>query len=260
MDGASTFPAYASIGFAQGAWGRFVKAFGAAADADTSRPEVAAQRPDTLVLEAGNSITVTGRVASMDDLDEAYFVFGAKTEDGVVAAGLLPEDPAEDGALSHVFDGSWFALEAGDHRVLAAVTGLEDADDEGASFLAEVPAQVREQGQTDVVDVTLTFLVTKQGETLVGEFVQAVAFEDEGPREVPLGAGDTIIPVYVRIDDDGTLEPVPATDESAFLTLARDSDVRIGSVRVPAGEWLVGFLATDLADNSSFGGVPVTVK
>jgi len=260
VDGASTYVAYATIGFAQEGWGAFVKAFGAVADADTSKPDVAAQKPDSLVLEPGTSLTVTGKIGSMDDLDEAFFVFGAKAEKGLVALGLLPEDPEEDGALSHVFDGSWFALEAGDRRVLAAVTGMEEADDEGTSFLAEVPAQVREKGHKEVIDVTLSFLVTKKGESLVGEFVQAVAFEDEGPREVPLHAGDQIIPVYVLIDEDGTLDPVPATDETAVLTLGKASDLRIGSVRVPVGDWIVGFLATDLADNSSVSGVPITVK
>ena len=260
VDGASTYVAYASVPFAKGGWGKFVSAFGAAADADTEKPSVEVPKPNDLVLEPGSTITVTGKIASMDDLDEAHFVLGAKLEKGMVAIGLLPEDPAEDGALSRVFDGNWFALQAGDHKVLAAVTGLEDADDEGKSFLAEVPAQVRAKGQKAVVDVTLTFLVTKKGEALEGEFIQAVAFEEEGPREVPLHAGDALIPVYVVIAEDGTLHPVPSTDATDVLTLTAADDVRIGSTRVPAGDWIVGFLATDLANNSSFSGVPITVK
>jgi len=260
VDGASTYVAYASVPFAKGGWGTFVTAFGAAADADTTRPEVEAHKPDALVLEPGSAVTVTGKVGSMDDLDEVQFVLGVKAEKGMVAVGLLPEDPAEDGALSRVFDGSWFALQVGEKAVLAAVTGLEEADDEGTSFLAEVPAQVRAKGRKDVVDVTLSFLVTKKGDTLTGEFVQAVAFDDEGPHEVPLDAGDAIIPVYVVLADDGTQTPVPSQDAADVLTLAADSDLRIASTRAPPGDWIVGFLATDLADNRTFAGIPITIK
>lgn len=260
VDGATTGAGYAAVPFAKEAWGAYVAAYGAAADGDTSKPEISASKPDDLVLEPGTTITVTGKIASMDDLDTAHFVLGARLEKGMVAVGLLPEEPAKDGALSRVFGGSWFALEVGDHRVLAAVTGMEEADDEGKSFLAEVPAQLREKGKKGAIDVTLTFLVTEKDDVLTGEFVQAVAFEQEGPREVPLEAGDAIIPVYVLIAEDGTLHPVPSQDAADVLTIVAEDDVKISSVRVPAGEWIVGFLATDLANNASFSGVPITVK
>ena len=72
--------------------------------------------------------------------------------------------------------------------------------------------------------------------------------------------GDAIIPVYVLIADDGTLHPVPSTDAADVLTLTATDDVRIGSTRVPVGDWVVGFLATDLANNASFSGVPISIK
>ena len=119
---------------------------------------------------------------------------------------------------------------------------------------------MRAKGRKDVVDVTLSFLVTKKGDTLTGEFVQAVAFDDEGPHEVPLDAGDAIIPVYPVLADDGTQTPVPSQDAADVLTLATDSDLRIASTRAPPGDWIVGFLATDLADNRTFAGIPITIK
>jgi len=260
LDGASTDPKYGTVPFSKEPWGAFVSAFGAAADADTSRPDVESHKPEHPELAEGGSVTVTGKIASMDDLDEVRFVLGARSEKGLIVVGLLPEEPADDGSLSRVFGGSWLALEVGDHRVLAAVTGLEPADDEGKSFLAEIPAQVREKGSKAVVDVTLSFLVTRTGDDLSGEFVQAVAFEDEGPREVPLHAGDRLVPVYVYMAEDGTMTPFPSADPADVLTLKNASDVKLGAVRVPAGEWIVGFLATDLSNNTSLSGVPITIK
>lgn len=119
---------------------------------------------------------------------------------------------------------------------------------------------MRFAGTEDWVEVSLTFLLNDTPKGLVGEFVYAVAFEEEGPRELDLDEGDAIRAVYVRLQADGELDLVASDDEAAILSITDPAALSVVYERVPAGAWNVGFMVVDLAGNASIQTVPAAIK
>jgi hypothetical protein len=81
--------------------------------------------------------------------------------------------------------------------------------------------------------------------------VYAVEQTAHGPREINLGAGDQLRPVYMMIDARGEETPVAEDDADKVLHLDRLDDIKVEQVRLPAGRYQVGFRIEDLAGNTN---------
>lgn len=243
-----------------GGWARFLKAFADVSTHDQEKPAPADAATSAEAAEAEHPVTITGTIASVDDLASVSFVLAAKVGDGVVIVGSVPVDDPSDGKLSETWTGGWFTLEDGTQKVVCPITSFDEVDEEADTYLADVPAQVRAKGSEEWEDVTLTFFLDEAEDGSVrGEFLRATMVDAGGPSEIPLEPGDQVRVAYVRIDAEGEASTVVG-DERSTLTVDGEDNLKVGYDRVPAGDWLLGFWLEDYAGNSAVSVVPVTVK
>jgi clostripain len=242
------------------AWIALLDAFGAFAASDTDIPAASDAATTAPGVEADKPVTVSTTVASLEDLESASFVLVAKHGDAMLVVGAIPDEPDDEGKLTSTWDGRWFTLEDGKQKLLCPITSVDEVDDAADTFLAEVPAQIQAKGKGDWEDVTLTFFLDEDEGGLKGTFLTATAFDEGGPRDVPLEAGDRVRAVYLRVEANGDVVPVTADGEGSVLVVDDEDNLKVGYDRVPAGDWLVGFWLEDLAGNSSLELVAVTVK
>lgn len=242
-----------------GGWAAFAKEFASRAAKDSAKPESGAVEASGAEIEEGVKVTVKAAVPAFDDVAHVRFALGRKAGDSIVVQGLLPAAPGANGALAREWDGRAVVLEAGDRRLLCPVTST-DGEEEGGTFLAEAPCQLRRKGQSQWADVTLSLLLTEVDGAYSGDVLGAYEFGPGGPREVPFGKGDRLRAVHVAVAGDGSQRLAPDDDPSADLAVAATSDLKVGFARVPAGSWQVGFLLVDYSGNTTAAFVPVTVK
>ena len=243
--------AYNETGFAQNnRWFPLLQEFSAIAAQDQADPQIGPAKSDTAELAGGNLARITARL-SADDIDSASFIVAIPQGDARVMIGALPVEVTDAGELSEEWDGEWFAISDGDNEFICPITEFEELDDAEDVYWAGVPAQVRLNGTAVWLDVTLNFLLDFTANDVSGDLVYAVEQTAHGPREINLGAGDQLRPVYMLIDARGEETPVAEDDADKILHLDRLDDIKVQEVRLPAGRYQVGFMVEDLAGNSS---------
>ena len=246
---------------AQGAWGKFLGAYAAAAEKDSEKPAAGEASGSGEALEEGKPLTITATATSVDDLEKVSFVLASAHEGGVVVVGSMPETIPADGKLSHAWGGGWFTLEDGKQKIICPITSIDEVDEAKRTFLADVPAQVHSKEGAGWEDVTLTFFIDEDSDgSLKGEFLNATKFDESGPSEIPLEPGDQVRAVYVRIDAAGDASSVVVEGEGTTLTVDDEANLKVGFDKVPAGDWLVGFWLEDYSGNSSLALAPVKTK
>ena len=243
--------AYNETGFAQSnRWFPFLQEYSSIESQDKTDPQISPVKSDTEELASGRSAKITARL-SADDIDNVRFIVAIPQGDARLMIGSLPVEVSDAGELTQDWDGEWFAISDGDNQFICPITEFEEVDDKEDVYWAGVPAQVRLNGTAEWLDVTLNFLLDFNGEEVAGELVFAVEETAHGPREINLGAGDQLRPVYVMIDARGE-ETLTVEDEAEkVLRLDRLDDIKVEEVRLPAGRYQVGFMIEDLAGNTS---------
>ena len=195
-------------------------------------------------------VTITSTVKG-DDIDEATFVLAERTGEDTIIFGAVPSEPDENGILKEEWDGTWFSISDGKTELICPISDYTELDDSEDKYYAEVPAQVRFKGRQEWNDITMYFIVDFNDEEASGQFVYAFQEKNGVQREVEIDTGDSIRPVYIKVDKDGEMEEVAHTDEADILKITADNGLFIGMTDVPAGNYLIGFTVTDLAGNSS---------
>ncbi len=243
--------AYHETGFAQNnRWLPFLQEFSGIADRDTADPQIGPVKSDTAELVSGKSARITAHL-SADDIDSASFIVAIPQGDARLLIGSLPVDISDAGELTEEWDGEWFAISDGDNEFICPITEFEELDDAEDVYWAGVPAQLRLSGTAAWLDVTLNFLLDFNRDDVSGDLVYAVEQTAHGPREINLGAGDQLRPVYLMIDANGAQTRVAEDDADKVLHLDRLDDMKVQEVRLPAGRYQVGFMIEDLAGNTS---------
>ena len=204
-------------------------------------------------------VTITSAVKG-DDIDEATFVLAEHTGEDTIIFGAVPSEPDEKGVLKEEWDGTWFAISDGKTELICPISDYTELNDNEDKYYAEVPAQVRFKGRQEWNDITMYFLVDFNDEEASGQFVYAFQEKNGVQREVEIDTGDSIRPVYLKVDKDGKMEEVAHTDEADILKITADNGLFVGMSDVPAGNYLIGFSVTDLAGNTNEEFTAVEIK
>ena len=236
------------------AWATFLADYTGVEATDEFAPELADVQSDDARLAkqapdgSDDVVSITSKVHA-DDVDTADFVIAAEIGDEQLVLGQVPADVDEDGRLHESWDGGWFTIGNGKTDLVAPITDFDAVDDKGTYFV-QVPAEVRPDGAKDWDPVTLFFYLTFADDGRVsGEFVYAFEDTPYGDRQYDLDAGDTVRPVYVHYDKDGTESYVASDRPDDMLRIETPDELTVGYADVDDGAYLVGFVVTDLAGN-----------
>ncbi|MEK7722942.1 MAG: clostripain-related cysteine peptidase, partial [Acidobacteriota bacterium] len=242
-----------------GKWIGFLNQYVGLGKADTEAPKISEVKTNDDKVNNTDVITVSSKV-NADDIEEATFVLAESYKEGEIIIGAIPTAPDENGVLKEEWDGSWFSIGDGTKELVCPVTDFTELEEGKDTFLVEVPAQIRYDGETKWRDVTLYFYLDFNEEEVVGEFVYAFDFSGKQPREVDVMVGDSIRPVYIAVDTDGEVELIASDDENDVLKVTEDDDITVGRMDVDAGKYLIGFTVTDFAGNEDAEFTEVTIE
>jgi hypothetical protein len=254
-----TFKYQDTIFSQRGKWLPFLNQFVGIKGVDTLAPKIEQVQTNDPNVAATDVITVSSKV-NADDIEEATFVLAQSFPEGEIIIGAIPTEPDENGVLQEEWDGSWFSIGDSQKELICPVTDFTELEDAEDTFLVEVPAQIRYDGEQNWRDITLYFYLDFNQEEVVGEFIYAFDFSGKQPREVEVLAGDSIRPVYIAIDKNGEMDLIASDDENDVLTFTEDDDITIGRMDVDAGKYLIGFTVTDFSGNSSEEFTEVTIE
>ena len=242
-----------------GKWFGFLNQYVGIEKTDIQAPQITEVQTNDPNVGKTDFITVTSKV-NADDIEEATFVLAESHDEGEIIIGAIPTEPDENGILKEEWDGSWFSIGNSKKEFICPVTSFEELDKGQDTFLVEVPAQIRYEGEKEWRDVTLYFYLDFNEEKVVGEFVYAFDFSGKQAREVDVVAGDSIRPVYVAVDKNGETDLIASDDENDILTFTEDDDITVGMMDVDAGKYLIGFTVTDFSGNSDEEFTEVTIE
>lgn len=242
-----------------GKWMTFLNQYVGVENTDTEAPKISEVKTNDDKVNSTDVITVSSKV-NADDIEEATFVLAESHDEGEIIIGAIPTEPDENGILKEEWDGSWFSIGDSKKEMICPVTDFTELEEGKDTFLVEVPAQIRYEGETQWRDVTLYFYLDFNEEEVVGEFVYAFDFSGRQPREVDVVAGDSIRPVYLAIDKNGEIEEIASDDPNDILTVTEDDDISVGRMDVGAGKYLIGFTVTDFAGNEDAEFTEVTIE
>lgn len=242
-----------------GKWLGFLNQFTGIQKADTVAPKIEEVKTNEKDIAQTDVITVTSKV-NADDIEEATFVLAESYKEGEIIIGAIPTAPDEKGILSEEWDGSWFSIGDSTKELVCPVTDFTELEDEADTFLVEVPAQVRYDGEQKWRDVTLYFYLDFNQEEVIGEFIYAFDFNGKQPREIDIVAGDSIRPVYLGIDNEGETVEIASDDPEDIFTISEDDSLTVGRMDVAPGKYLIGFTVTDFSGNSDAEFTEVTIE
>jgi len=278
--------AYARMGFAKSSrWGAFLAKYLEQAGQHEHQPLLGEIRASGKLVDAERKITVSSHAKPEALADSDFVVIPAGSKDRE-AIGVMTSEADDTGLLAEEWDGGWYTLRCGKQTIPSPVLiryADEEDDDESSDEqpadekchakdeadakdeesddgeYVDVPVQLRHQGKQAWIKVTLTFLADFSESKDIGEFVEATREGDYGVREFELREGDEIRPMRSMIRPDGTRRIVPAPGAKP-LTIDDPEALTIGYRRLPAGKYLVGFAATDVAGVTEEQFVEVEVK
>jgi len=233
-----------------GKWLPFLNEYTEVEANDTEAPGVGGVTSSDGDLQGDDTATVTAQVKG-DDIDEVTFVLASKQNNSELILGSVPAETDEKGQLKESWDGEWFTVGDGQTELVCPITDFEELNDQEDTYLAEVPAQVRFKGTNQWFEVSLYFYLDFNEEKVAGEFIYAFENTKFGPREIELGAGDDLRPVYLSIDAKGKEHLVASDTRDQILHLRSDEDLKVGRRRVAKGTYEVGFVVTDFAGNTT---------
>jgi Clostripain family len=242
-----------------GRWIGFLNQYAGVEDTDTQAPELTQVQTTDASISETDVVTITSKV-NADDIEEATFVLAQSFQEGEIIIGAIPTAPDEKGVLQEEWDGSWFSIGDSKKELICPITDFSEIDEGQETFLVEVPAQIRYDGEQNWRDVTLYFYLDFNEEEVVGEFVYAFDFSGRQPREVDVVAGDSIRPVYIAVDKNGEVDLIASDDENDILTFSEDDEITVGRMDVETGNYLIGFTVTDFSGNSSEEFTEVTIE
>jgi hypothetical protein len=245
-------------------WAKFLASYTGVEATDTTAPDLAETKTTAPDLEetpenANATVTITSSVKA-DDLDTADFVLAVKDGEDQLVLGQVPAAVDEQGRLSETWDGGWFTIGNAKSELICPITDFEEVADQEGTYFVEVPAQVRPKGSAEWDDVTLYFYLDFGDDGSVkGEFVYAFQDTRSGLREYEIDVGDSVRPVYLVYDARGDEHYEASDHPDDILKLETSDDLVVGYADVDAGEYLLGFVATDFAGNYAEEYVEVTV-
>jgi hypothetical protein len=251
---------YAATPFSvSGKWLPFLADYAGARFADTVAPKIEKVVTDDEKIAASDVVTVTAKV-SADDIEEATFVLAESYDNEQLIIGAIPAEPDANGVLREEWDGSWFSIGDGQKELICPITNFEHLEDAQDIFLAEVPAEIRFRGTKEWQRVTLYFYLDFNEEEVMGEFVYAFSFKGSQAREIEIETGDAVRPVYLSIDENGAASLIASDDKDDVLNITGGDSLSVGRAAVAAGNYLIGFTATDYAGNTSEELKAVTIE
>jgi hypothetical protein len=231
-----------------------------ASDAERNRPKPAidALAASGRMVSDGGKVELVSKVRS-DEVADANFVLAINQGSTRVIMGSMPVDLDAGGDLKERWDGQWFTISNNDVELVAPVSDFEELSEAGGKdvYWATVPAQLRLHGTRTWLDVDLNFLIDQsdedgdEDEEVSGEFIYAVAWTPQGPRELDLDEGDDLRPVYETIDATGKEGLVVSQDAAHVIHIGDLDDLKVTETRMPAGKYQVGFEVHDLAGRHS---------
>lgn len=242
-----------------GKWLSFLNQYLGIENADTQAPVITQVQTNDLSVNKTDVITVSSKVTA-DDIEEATFVLAESYKEGEIIIGAIPTAPDEKGILSEEWDGSWFSIGDSKKELVCPVTDFTELEDEKDTFLVEVPAQVRYEGEQQWRNVTLYFYLDFNEEEVIGEFIYAFDFSGKQARELDIVAGDSIRPVYLGVSKDGEIEEIASDDPNDIFTVTENDEITVGRMDVAAGKYLIGFTVTDFSGNSDEEFTEVTIE
>ncbi|MFN8612793.1 MAG: clostripain-related cysteine peptidase [Vulcanimicrobiota bacterium] len=238
-------------------WLTFLQSFVGAGNLDHQGVQLATVQSTGKTLVLGQSLNLTSHVSG-DDLDEAYFVLAQTSGQHVVFIGSLPSQPDASGTLHEQWNGDWLYLGSDNQSLLCPITEAEETED--GEYLVQIPTQVCLPRQNKWREVTFHVLIHEQQDgSLKGEVIYAMLEDGGAPRQIRLPAGTRLRPLYLTVDATGDESMEASEDPADTITLRSGKELDIFYDEVDPGDYLVGFLATDLAGNTTDETVPVTV-
>jgi hypothetical protein len=231
-----------------------------ASDAERNRPKPAIDplAASGRMLAGDDKVKLVSKVHA-DDIADADFVVAINQGGLRVIMGSLPVDLDAGGDLKENWDGRWFTISNNDVELVAPVSDFEELSDEDGKdvYWATVPAQLRLHGTREWIDVDLNFMIDLSDEDgdgdeeVSGDFIYAVAWTRQGPRELDLDEGDELRAVYETVDAAGKEGLVAAADAAQVIHIGDLDDLKVTETRMPPGKYQVGFAVHDLAGRHS---------
>lgn len=242
-----------------GKWLPFLAEYTNAKLTDTQAPQIGNVATNNANVAKDDVATITAQVKA-DDIEEATFVIAELNDDEQIIIGAIPTEPDEKGFLKEEWDGSWFTIGNADKELICPITDFQELDEAEDVYLVEVPAQIRFKGTKQWRDVTLYFYLDFNDEEVTGEFVYAFEFKGNQAREIEIETGDSIRPVYLSIDKNGEESLIASDDEDDIFIIRQDDEITVGRTDVEKGKYLIGFVVTDFAGNTTESFTEITIE
>lgn len=226
-------------------WVNFLALYSVAVGDFSDRPNLKPLKASGTKASLNNPVVVLSKIIDTD-IDKAYFLMLAHDGADLLLIGRFPTFPGPDGTLGHQFKGLWFMLTDKKIAVTCPITSFESLDDKGQRYLAYVPAQIKHAHSDRWIDAEFTFLISLEGGTPHGQMVFAFAETKEGPLQVSLQAGDSIRPVYTRLQANGDMTDWTGGDRGV-IHLEDPRDFSMGWGQVSKGAYQLGFEVINMA-------------
>ncbi len=223
------------------------------AEEDEMPPFVGTVRLSESVVTGDNTIKISADMKG-DDIAESWLVLAQRipSTSRYLVIGRVPADYGDAESVTIDWDGKWFLLS--DEENFYVCPTVQTTRTAGG-VLFYLSGQVKRKNTAEWIDATLVFFLAAES-AQDARFIYAIQRSRYGVVEVHTQAGDAIRPTYLMVDESGDLELVFAEDGPSLILGER---LRITYGDVPDGDYLIGIVARDYADNTSesFGSVTI---
>ena len=242
--------AYADVvGETGAAWNAFLDAYTTATEAEKTPPRLTNLTCVPRVASPGSPVRVTASTVP-GEIDRAWLVLGDLDGSDSMIVGQIAVHPNARGQVSRTWDGRWYHLTHGDQAVVCSIDDRVDIDLRKGEFTARIPAELKRRGQKKWQDLTLHFFVRETGRGVAESRLLSAFTETRfGTREVTLGRGDRIRPLYREIEDNGEESLIYSDDREDQIEIGKDATLTLRNERLNPGKWRVGFVVSDHADH-----------
>jgi hypothetical protein len=195
-------------------------------------------------------------VLDHENLDEALFLLAMKDGDKLISLGQSPLCPYlqlnvanknnSEQPLSASWDGNWFVFMDGDQKLGAPwVDGWEDEEDGETIYFRRATVEIA-TSKSAWSEATL-FFKSDDEDSEEWEFDHGFINDDDAKTPIELTRGMRLRTFVKVMDANGTETKIPVKDN--VMKLTKPKQFSLSMQLVPAGEYQVGFTATDLNGN-----------
>lgn len=236
-------------------WTTFLMALSKETVEDDVPPVIGTINLADTTITGANTVDINANMQEKD-VAEAWLVLGRKhdvRDDSVILLGRMPAIYGDSNKVAVAWDGKWFLLTDGDNFYICPITNYTK---NSGGMIFWINAQVQRKGKSAWQNASLVFFLDAKSRGNA-KFVYAIQKTEYGFIEIPVREGDKVRPLFV--EGLANAEPrIVFMEGGPLLTVNKDFVISYGNV--PNGEYLIGFVAVDYAENSNASFTQCTVK